>query len=132
MAMGADAVQPGDAASRMHSRGGLSGFGDTEIEQVDSYTIPSNLDHNVVMKDLINQGIDVHATSLKGIEAEITSKNAASKGKQSGTSSGSKRSRQLFSDDDRARITSTMATASNNIARIAYSYCMEGELALRR
>ncbi|CAN1347838.1 hypothetical protein LINPERPRIM_LOCUS41256 [Linum perenne] len=85
-----------------------------------------------VMEELINQGIDMHATSLKDLEAEITSTNAAEKGKQTGASSGSKRSRQLFTEDDRARIISTMAATSENIARIADTFCVEGELAVRR
>ncbi|CAN1170175.1 hypothetical protein LINPERPRIM_LOCUS255 [Linum perenne] len=38
---------------------------DIGMEQVDSYTIPSNIDHNVVMNELINQGeLAVHHQSL--------------------------------------------------------------------
>ncbi|CAN1335201.1 hypothetical protein LINPERPRIM_LOCUS36667 [Linum perenne] len=85
-----------------------------------------------VMEDLLNQGIDMHATRLKDVEAEITSKAAGTKGKASGTSSGSKRSRQLFTDDDRLRLAGTMASASDNLARIANNYCIEGDLAVRR
>ncbi|CAN1347836.1 hypothetical protein LINPERPRIM_LOCUS41256 [Linum perenne] len=129
---GADAVQPGDETSRVNARARQSEYMDIGMEQVDSYTIPSNIDHNVVMEELINQGIDMHATSLKDLEAEITSTNAAEKGKQTGASSGSKRSRQLFTEDDRARIISTMAATSENIARIADTFCVEGELAVRR
>ncbi|CAN1192202.1 hypothetical protein LINPERHAP2_LOCUS41433 [Linum perenne] len=132
MATGADAVQLGDATSKVHSRGGISSPVGADVEKVDSYTIPSNVDHNAVMEDLINQGIDVHASSLKDIEAEITSKNAAAKGKQTGTSLGSKRPGKLFMEDDRAQIVTTMAIASDNIARIADSYYIEGELAVRR
>ncbi|CAN1320236.1 hypothetical protein LINPERPRIM_LOCUS31602 [Linum perenne] len=105
---------------------------DIGMEQVDSYTIPSIIDHNVIMEELINQGIDMHTTSLKDLEAEITSTNAAEKGKQTGASSGSKRSRQLFMEDDRARIISTMAATSENIARITDTFSVEGELAVRR
>ncbi|CAN1192203.1 hypothetical protein LINPERHAP2_LOCUS41433 [Linum perenne] len=125
-------VKLGDATSKVHSRGGISSPVGADVEKVDSYTIPSNVDHNAVMEDLINQGIDVHASSLKDIEAEITSKNAAAKGKQTGTSLGSKRPGKLFMEDDRAQIVTTMAIASDNIARIADSYYIEGELAVRR
>ncbi|CAN1339740.1 hypothetical protein LINPERPRIM_LOCUS38603, partial [Linum perenne] len=85
---GADVVQPGDAASMVNSRARQSEYVDIGIEQVDSYTIPSNVDHNVVMEDLINQGIDMHTTILKNLEVEITSKNATEKGNQTGASSG--------------------------------------------
>ncbi|CAN1170176.1 hypothetical protein LINPERPRIM_LOCUS255 [Linum perenne] len=103
---------------------------DIGMEQVDSYTIPSNIDHNVVMNELINQGIDMHTTCLKNLEVEITSMNAAEKGNQTGASCGSKRPRQLFAEDDRARIISTMAATSENIVRIADTFCVEGELAV--
>ncbi|CAN1335198.1 hypothetical protein LINPERPRIM_LOCUS36667 [Linum perenne] len=119
---GGDAVQPADAASRVQTRVGLSDGVGAEGEQVDSY----------IMEDLLNQGIDMHATRLKDVEAEITSKAAGTKGKASGTSSGSKRSRQLFTDDDRLRLAGTMASASDNLARIANNYCIEGDLAVRR
>ncbi|CAN1192206.1 hypothetical protein LINPERHAP2_LOCUS41433 [Linum perenne] len=56
MATGADAVQLGDATSKVHSRGGISSPVGADVEKVDSYTIPSNVDHNAVMEDLINQG----------------------------------------------------------------------------
>ncbi|CAN1140922.1 hypothetical protein LINPERPRIM_LOCUS25143 [Linum perenne] len=56
MATGEDAVQPGDAASRVQSRAACSYFMEISTEQVDSYTIPSNMDRNSVMEDLINQG----------------------------------------------------------------------------
>ncbi|CAN1317845.1 hypothetical protein LINPERPRIM_LOCUS30585, partial [Linum perenne] len=132
LATGGDAVQPADAASRVQTRVGLSDGVGAEGEQVDSYSIPSNVDHNAVMEDLLNQGIDMHATRLKDVEAEITSKAGGTKGKASGTFSGSKRSRQLFTDDDRLRLAGTMASASDNLARIANNYCIEGDLAVRR
>ncbi|CAN1142024.1 hypothetical protein LINPERPRIM_LOCUS25785 [Linum perenne] len=69
MATGADAVQPADAASKVHTRTYLSDFMDTSTEQVDSYTVPGNMDQNSVMEDLINQGIEMHATRLKEVEA---------------------------------------------------------------
>ncbi|CAN1347832.1 hypothetical protein LINPERPRIM_LOCUS41256 [Linum perenne] len=53
---GADAVQPGDETSRVNARARQSEYMDIGMEQVDSYTIPSNIDHNVVMEELINQG----------------------------------------------------------------------------
>ncbi|CAN1125293.1 hypothetical protein LINPERHAP2_LOCUS2827 [Linum perenne] len=117
---------------RVNARARQSEYMDIGMEQVDSYTIPSSIDHNVIMEELINQGIDMHTTSLKDLEAEITSTNAAEKGKQTGASSGSKRSRQLFMEDDRARIISTMAATSENIARITDTFSVEGELAVRR
>ncbi|CAN1188333.1 hypothetical protein LINPERHAP2_LOCUS39262 [Linum perenne] len=45
---------------------------------------PSNLDHNAVMCDLINKGVDIHATSLKEVEAEISSKRTAVVGQKVG------------------------------------------------
>ncbi|CAN1136644.1 hypothetical protein LINPERPRIM_LOCUS41271 [Linum perenne] len=106
---------------------------DTSTEQVDSYTVPVDMGQNSVMEDLINQGIDMHATRLKEVEAEISSAHAGPKGKEAGNSSaGSKRSRQMFNDDERAAIAMSMAATSENIARIATNYCLEGNLAARR
>ncbi|CAN1315987.1 hypothetical protein LINPERPRIM_LOCUS29902 [Linum perenne] len=65
LATGGDAVQPADAASMVQTRVGLSESVGAEGEQVDSYSIPSNVDHNEVMEHLLNQGIDMHATRLK-------------------------------------------------------------------
>ncbi|CAN1193877.1 hypothetical protein LINPERHAP2_LOCUS42229, partial [Linum perenne] len=39
------------------------------VEQVDSYTILMNTDHHAIMKDMINQGINMHATRLKDAES---------------------------------------------------------------
>ncbi|CAN1167842.1 Uncharacterized protein At2g29880 [Linum perenne] len=78
-ATGAHAVQPGDAVSRVVARPGVSSYMDEdEVEQGDSYNIPNTGDHNAVMEDLINQGIDMHATGLRHVEAEITSKKGSS------------------------------------------------------
>ncbi|CAN1141752.1 hypothetical protein LINPERPRIM_LOCUS25653 [Linum perenne] len=76
-----DAVQPTYAASRAQTCVGLSESVGAEGEQVDSYSISSNVDHNAVMEDLLNQGMDMHATRLKDVEAEITSKAVGTKGK---------------------------------------------------
>ncbi|CAN1156378.1 hypothetical protein LINPERHAP2_LOCUS20915 [Linum perenne] len=132
-ATGAHAVQPGDAASKIMHRSGTADYMEEDtMEHVDSYTIPANMDHNAVMEELLNQGIDMHATRLKEVEVEITSKCATAKGKEVGTSSGSKRSRQQFIDEERAQIASAMSAASENFGRIATSYCIEGNLAVRR
>ncbi|CAN1315988.1 hypothetical protein LINPERPRIM_LOCUS29902 [Linum perenne] len=56
LATGGDAVQPADAASMVQTRVGLSESVGAEGEQVDSYSIPSNVDHNEVMEHLLNQG----------------------------------------------------------------------------
>ncbi|CAN1140924.1 hypothetical protein LINPERPRIM_LOCUS25143 [Linum perenne] len=126
-------VKPGDAASRVQSRAACSYFMEISTEQVDSYTIPSNMDRNSVMEDLINQGIDIHATGLKEVEAEISSKRTPVKGKGDGsTSAGSKRSRQSWSEDQRDSIASCMAATSEHISKIATSYCIETELVLKR
>ncbi|CAN0914935.1 hypothetical protein LINGRAHAP2_LOCUS28835 [Linum grandiflorum] len=44
------------------------------------------LDHDAVMEDIINQGIDLDATGLKEVETEITSKQVQRKGKEVATS----------------------------------------------
>ncbi|CAN1159955.1 hypothetical protein LINPERPRIM_LOCUS21981 [Linum perenne] len=75
----------------------------------------------------------MHATSLKEVEAEISSKCAPVKGKGVGSSStGSKRSRQLWSDEQRDSIASCLAATSVNISKIETSYCLEGELVVKR
>ncbi|CAN1162488.1 hypothetical protein LINPERHAP2_LOCUS24528 [Linum perenne] len=125
-------LKPEDAASKVNLGAGNSDYMDDEIEHVESYTIPSNLDHNAVMCDLINKGVDIHATSLKEVEAEISSKRTAVVGQKGGTSSGTKRSRQVFMDAERARIAQSMEAANENIARIATNYCIEGDLAVKR
>ncbi|CAN1246826.1 hypothetical protein LINGRAPRIM_LOCUS3266 [Linum grandiflorum] len=54
-ALGVDAVQPSDAASKMQSAMSASNT-DEGTERADSYTIPPELDHDAVMEDIINQG----------------------------------------------------------------------------
>ena len=131
-ALGLDAVQPSDAASKMLSSASVSDFGDEEIERPDSYTIPPELDHDEVMEDIINQGIDLHATGLQDVEAEITSKRGQPKGKEVATSSGSKRGRQQVQDDERAQLHANITITTENISRIATNYCFETELAMKR
>ncbi|CAN1181197.1 hypothetical protein LINPERPRIM_LOCUS6096 [Linum perenne] len=93
---------------------------DTSTDHVGSYNIPGNMDQNSVMEDLINQWIDMHTTSLKEVEAEISSKRATTKGKVTGNlSAGSKRSRQLFTKDDWVSVASSIVSTSKNIAMIA-------------
>ncbi|CAN1324534.1 hypothetical protein LINPERPRIM_LOCUS33140, partial [Linum perenne] len=76
-------VKPTNAASRVQTRVGLSEIVGVDGEQVYSYNIPSNVDHNVVMEDLLNQGIDMHVIRLKDVEVEITSKAVGTKVKAS-------------------------------------------------
>ncbi|CAN0881593.1 hypothetical protein LINGRAHAP2_LOCUS14329 [Linum grandiflorum] len=131
-AVGADAMQSRDAAAKLVAEEGASMTVDNVAENVDSYNIPTDFDYAAVMEDIINQGIDLHTTGLQGLEAEITSKRVSFKGKEVASSSGSKRSRQQLSDDNSARILSTMELATENLAKIATSYCIEGELAVKR
>ncbi|CAN1128400.1 hypothetical protein LINPERHAP2_LOCUS4603 [Linum perenne] len=131
-ALGAEAVQPSDAASKMPSYGAGASFMDEDTNCVESYTIPPNMDHNSVLEELINQGVDMHATSLKAVEADITSKRTNCKGKQPATSSGSKRNRQQFTDDDRARLVDNVVVATESLGKIAVNYCIEGDLAVKR
>ncbi|CAN1156967.1 hypothetical protein LINPERHAP2_LOCUS21259 [Linum perenne] len=132
-ATGAYVVQPGDAVSRVVSQPRVSSYMDEdEVEQGDSYNIPNTGDHNGVMEDLINQGIDMHATGLRHVEAEITSKRDPAKGKEAATSSGSKRTRQQFTNEDRSRIAASMVTTTESIGKIDDTYCIEGDLALKR
>ncbi|CAN1243528.1 hypothetical protein LINPERPRIM_LOCUS5718 [Linum perenne] len=129
-ALGVDAVQPADAASNMKARTGLSDYMDTDNEQVDSYTIPAAMDHNAVMADLINQGIDMHATKLKEVEAEVTAKTV--KGKDAASSSSVKRTRQQLLDEDRARMAAHLAAATENLGKIASSYCIDVDISVKR
>ncbi|CAN1142271.1 hypothetical protein LINPERHAP2_LOCUS12993 [Linum perenne] len=132
-ATGVHAVHPSDVASKIIHRSGMTNYMEEDtVEHVDSYTIPANMDHNAVMEDLINQGIDMDATGLKEVEAETTSKRATAKGKEVDPSSGSKRSRQQFTNEDRAQIASAMSAASENFGKTAVSYCIEGNVAVRR
>ncbi|CAN1246822.1 hypothetical protein LINGRAPRIM_LOCUS3266 [Linum grandiflorum] len=130
-ALGVDAVQPSDAASKMQSAMSASNT-DEGTERADSYTIPPELDHDAVMEDIINQGIDLDATGLKEVEAEITSKQVQRKGKEVATSSGSKRGRMQFSEDERTRMVANLTITTKNIAKIATNYCIEGDLAVKR
>ncbi|CAN1187730.1 hypothetical protein LINPERPRIM_LOCUS32012 [Linum perenne] len=55
--MGADAVQPSDAASMLEPRVLLSDFmSEQNTVNADSYTFPANLDHDEVMAEIVNQG----------------------------------------------------------------------------
>ncbi|CAN1246824.1 hypothetical protein LINGRAPRIM_LOCUS3266 [Linum grandiflorum] len=124
-------VLPSDAASKMQSAMSASNT-DEGTERADSYTIPPELDHDAVMEDIINQGIDLDATGLKEVEAEITSKQVQRKGKEVATSSGSKRGRMQFSEDERTRMVANLTITTKNIAKIATNYCIEGDLAVKR
>ncbi|CAN1136471.1 hypothetical protein LINPERHAP2_LOCUS9473 [Linum perenne] len=85
------------------------------------------------MEEIINHGIDLHATGLKNyVEDEVTSKRTQNRGKEAATSSGSKQSRQQLADDERAQIAAYIAMTTENIAKIATNYCIEGDLAVKR
>ncbi|CAN0887761.1 hypothetical protein LINGRAHAP2_LOCUS15664 [Linum grandiflorum] len=131
-AVAADAVQPSDAASKLVAGDGVSDYMEMGAERVDLYTIPADMDHDDVMADLINQGIDLDATGLKDVEAEITSKRVQMKGKQAASSSGSKRSRQQFSEDNYCQIVASISAANENLEKIATNYCIEVDLAVKR
>ncbi|CAN1164767.1 hypothetical protein LINPERPRIM_LOCUS33372 [Linum perenne] len=131
-ALGADAVQPADAASKLEGEGRIYDLTD-EYSHYDSFSIPQSFDHNDVIEEIINQGIDLHATSLKEVE-EISSRKMQpkGKGKEKATSSGSKRSRQTFSEEDHMHISENIALTAENITNIATNYCIEGDLAVKR
>ena len=131
-ALGVNAVQPSDAASKLDSHAGPGDLMGEQNDTFDSYTIPENMEHTAVMEEIINQGIDVHATSLKAVEGEITSKRVQINGKEKASSSGTKRSRQQFSEEDKAQLATNLAMTSEHIAKIATNYCIEGELAVKR
>ncbi|CAN0856384.1 hypothetical protein LINGRAHAP2_LOCUS6482, partial [Linum grandiflorum] len=99
-----------------------------ELNELIHIPSPSELDHDAVMEDIINQGIDLDATGLKEVEAEITSKQVQRKGKEVATSSGSKRGRMQFSEDGRTRMVANLTITTENIAKIATNYCIEGDL----
>ncbi|CAN1172761.1 hypothetical protein LINPERHAP2_LOCUS30278 [Linum perenne] len=84
-----------------------------------------------VMEEIINHGIDLHATGLKHVEDEVTSKRTRNRGNVL-KSSGSKRSRQQLADEERAEIAAYIAMTTENIAKIATNYCIEGDLAVKR
>ncbi|CAN1181554.1 hypothetical protein LINPERHAP2_LOCUS35461 [Linum perenne] len=69
-ATGAHAVQPGDAASKVMSRPRTTDYmEENTVEQVESYTIPTDMDNNAVLEDMINQG-DV-AVKRQSLYAEL-------------------------------------------------------------
>ncbi|CAN1318674.1 hypothetical protein LINPERPRIM_LOCUS30902 [Linum perenne] len=119
-----------DAASNMRARTGLSDYMDTDNEQVDAYTIPATMDHNAVMAYLINQGIDMHATKMKEVEVEVTAKTV--KGKDATSSYSIKRSRQHLVDEDRTRMAAHLAAATENLGKIASSYCIDVDISVKR
>ncbi|CAN1177510.1 hypothetical protein LINPERHAP2_LOCUS33142 [Linum perenne] len=131
-AIGADAVQPSDAASRLVGASGAAIFMDEDTVAGGSFDLPPNLTHTEVMEEIINHGIDLHATGLKHVEDEVTSKRTRNRGKEAATSSGSKRSRQQSADEERAEIAAYIAMTTENIAKIATNYCIEGDLAVKR
>ncbi|CAN1187736.1 hypothetical protein LINPERPRIM_LOCUS32012 [Linum perenne] len=132
-AMGADAVQPSDAASMLEPRVLLSDFmSEQNTVNADSYTFPANLDHDEVMAEIVNQGIDLEATGLKELDVAMSGRKLKGKGQQSATSSGTKRTRAQAFKEDSGRIADTIEVATENIAKIATNYCIEGELAVKR
>ncbi|CAN1150415.1 hypothetical protein LINPERPRIM_LOCUS26430 [Linum perenne] len=84
------------------------------------------------MEEIRNAGIDLQATGLKEVEAAASSKRRVGKGKERATSSGTKRSRNQLLEDERAMMAESIASATENIARIATNYCIEGDLAVKR
>ncbi|CAN1127805.1 hypothetical protein LINPERPRIM_LOCUS29840 [Linum perenne] len=132
-AMGADAVQPSDAASMLEPRVLLSDFmSEQNTMNADSYTFPANLDHDEVMAEIVNQGIDLEATGLKELDAAMSSRKVKGKGHQSATSSGTKRTRAQAFKEESGRIADMIEVTTENIAKIATNYCIEGELAVKR
>ncbi|CAN1150421.1 hypothetical protein LINPERPRIM_LOCUS26430 [Linum perenne] len=85
-----------------------------------------------IMEEIRNAGIDLQATGLKEVEAAASSKRRVGKGKERATSSGTKRSRNQLLEDERAMMAESIASATENIARIATNYCIEGDLAVKR
>ncbi|CAN1172756.1 hypothetical protein LINPERHAP2_LOCUS30278 [Linum perenne] len=55
-AIGADAVQPSDAASRLVGASGAAIFMDEDTVAGGSFDLPPNLTHTEVMEEIINQG----------------------------------------------------------------------------
>ncbi|CAN1284674.1 hypothetical protein LINPERPRIM_LOCUS18702 [Linum perenne] len=85
-----------------------------------------------VMAEIVNQGIDLEATGLKELDAAMSSTKVKGKGHQSATSSGTKRTRAQAFQEESGRIVDTIEVATENIAKIATNYCIEGELAVKR
>ncbi|CAN1150416.1 hypothetical protein LINPERPRIM_LOCUS26430, partial [Linum perenne] len=127
-AIGADAVQAADAASILEPNAMDSDFmSDYNMSNADSYNF-----HEEIMEEIRNAGIDLQATGLKEVEAAASSKRRVGKGKERATSSGTKRSRNQLLEDERAMMAESIASATENIARIATNYCIEGDLAVKR
>ncbi|CAN1182471.1 hypothetical protein LINPERPRIM_LOCUS40861 [Linum perenne] len=84
------------------------------------------------MEDIMNASIDLQATRLKQAEAAISSKGRVGKGKEKATSSGMKRSKNQLLEDERAMMAESIASTTENIARIATNYCIECDLAVKR
>ncbi|CAN1181283.1 hypothetical protein LINPERPRIM_LOCUS6166 [Linum perenne] len=118
-----------DTTSNMRARTGLSDYMDMDNEKVDSYTILATMDHNAVMADLINQGIDLHATKLKEVEAEVIVKTV--KGKDVASSSSIKGTRKQLMDEVRARMAAHLTAATDNLGKIASSYCIDVDLSVK-
>ncbi|CAN1273036.1 hypothetical protein LINPERPRIM_LOCUS14830 [Linum perenne] len=93
-ALGAEAVQLSDAASKL-----IGGFGGSQYMDEDT---------------------------------DCTSKPTKNKGKAAASSSRSKRSRQQMADEQQALIASQISMATENIAKIATNYCIEGDLVVKR
>ncbi|CAN1186652.1 hypothetical protein LINPERPRIM_LOCUS10946 [Linum perenne] len=92
-AHGLDAVQAVDAAIMLEPLVHATEFvGDYTPSNAESYTFPPNLDHEKVMEELINQGLDFQATGLKHVEVRIVVVAAKGKVKGSSPSSGMKQS----------------------------------------
>ncbi|CAN0925063.1 hypothetical protein LINGRAHAP2_LOCUS34541 [Linum grandiflorum] len=66
-AIGDDAMQPEDAAGKLIAEEGASMNVDNVAENVDLYNILTDSDHTTIMEDIMNQGIDLHATRLQGL-----------------------------------------------------------------
>ncbi|CAN1817199.1 hypothetical protein LINPERHAP1_LOCUS27981 [Linum perenne] len=129
----AEWVKPSDAASMLEPRVLLSDFmSEQNTVNADSYTFPANLDHDEVMAEIVNQGIDLEATGLKELDVAMSGRKLKGKGQQSATSSGTKRTRAQAFKEDSGRIADTIEVATENIAKIATNYCIEGELAVKR
>ncbi|CAN1138612.1 hypothetical protein LINPERHAP2_LOCUS10798 [Linum perenne] len=83
-AHGLDAVQAADAAIMLDPLMHATKFvGDYTPSNAESNTFPANLDQEQVMEELIYQGLDLQATSLKHVEAGIA--DVAVKGKAEGS-----------------------------------------------
>ncbi|CAN1148373.1 hypothetical protein LINPERPRIM_LOCUS38052 [Linum perenne] len=84
------------------------------------------------MEEIMNDGIDLQATGLNQVKASASSKGWVGKGKERATSSGTKHSRNHLLEDERAMMAESIASSTENIARIATNNCIEGDLAVKR